>query len=561
MAIYYVDVINGLDTNVGSEAEPWKTVAKVSATNLLAGDTVKFHAGQTWNEGLDITEDGASGNEITFTMYSTGDRPIFTDRVERTGFAEISSGIWEASGAAARLQKNGQELVKAVNSDEWDLAVTEWVNSAVLGGSSSNFRIKENPSGDTYMMATSNQVSTIQSSTHLIFNQLDFQGGYSRALRVDDCTDIQVNECNIGTYAQDGINVYNSSNITVDGNSLDSLMNIYYDSWAAVGGSYRGNQDGISVAGNCANVMVTNNNCKNWQHASIALSSATTDNIKILYNYCEAPDLSYGGRIAWSGSGVTGVECAYNHIKDTAVQNQFMGHHNHIHHNIFEGIRNTPLKADNQGNAFELSPYNGDVNDNLYENNIAINCDGAMTKIEGYNSSPPNIYDNIIRNNISYNCGLESIYGKSNIGIYVTVWDDNYRNTFMNNLVYSEHTSTPFYHASIGSPSNASDFNAENGSNQDVISGNIDTNPLFVDLVNFILGVGSPAIGTGLVPTATEDYVNNTITDGGVGTGYDIGIYNQGYTGAIMTGITEIRIGFSQAILDAYRNKCLALYA
>lgn len=51
---YYVST-NGLDTNSGTTtAKPWKTLAKVNAAALKAGDSVLFTAGQTWEGTLQV---------------------------------------------------------------------------------------------------------------------------------------------------------------------------------------------------------------------------------------------------------------------------------------------------------------------------------------------------------------------------------------------------------------------------------------------------------------------------------------------------------------------------
>ena len=50
-ATYYVDSVNGGDSNSGlTQAAAWKTIAKVNAANLSAGDSVLFVAGGVWHE-------------------------------------------------------------------------------------------------------------------------------------------------------------------------------------------------------------------------------------------------------------------------------------------------------------------------------------------------------------------------------------------------------------------------------------------------------------------------------------------------------------------------------
>ncbi|MGH8607261.1 MAG: DUF1565 domain-containing protein, partial [Gammaproteobacteria bacterium] len=64
--IYYVDRNNtqASDSNPGSQAQPWKTIAK-AASAMVAGDTAIVVAG-TYNEKVNTARSGNSGNRITF---------------------------------------------------------------------------------------------------------------------------------------------------------------------------------------------------------------------------------------------------------------------------------------------------------------------------------------------------------------------------------------------------------------------------------------------------------------------------------------------------------------
>ena len=73
---YYVDSVGGLDTNPGTQALPWQTVAKVNGTTLSAGQSVGFLRGRTWAETLAPTGSGAAGNPIYFGAYGTGANPL-----------------------------------------------------------------------------------------------------------------------------------------------------------------------------------------------------------------------------------------------------------------------------------------------------------------------------------------------------------------------------------------------------------------------------------------------------------------------------------------------------
>src|ERR1700761_5392716 len=56
---YYVS-LSGNDKNPGTKAAPFKTIDKVNGLHLVAGDTVYFKSGQTFNGSLLLTQ-GISG--------------------------------------------------------------------------------------------------------------------------------------------------------------------------------------------------------------------------------------------------------------------------------------------------------------------------------------------------------------------------------------------------------------------------------------------------------------------------------------------------------------------
>ncbi len=75
--VYYVDAAAGADgANGMSEMTPWRTLARVSAEPLEAGDCVLLRRGRVWREGLVVTRSGAADVPITFGAYGEGGRPV-----------------------------------------------------------------------------------------------------------------------------------------------------------------------------------------------------------------------------------------------------------------------------------------------------------------------------------------------------------------------------------------------------------------------------------------------------------------------------------------------------
>lgn len=75
---YYVDSVNGLDTNAGTTPETAiKSVTAVNALTLWPGDSVLFKRGCIWyGERLYVQASGKPDSSITYGAYGTGERPI-----------------------------------------------------------------------------------------------------------------------------------------------------------------------------------------------------------------------------------------------------------------------------------------------------------------------------------------------------------------------------------------------------------------------------------------------------------------------------------------------------
>ncbi|MHC4294918.1 MAG: right-handed parallel beta-helix repeat-containing protein, partial [Planctomycetota bacterium] len=68
---YYISP-SGSDSNLGTFAAPWATIAKANAT-LVAGDTVLIHAG-SYSDQIRPNNSGTSDtNRITYRAYGDGD--------------------------------------------------------------------------------------------------------------------------------------------------------------------------------------------------------------------------------------------------------------------------------------------------------------------------------------------------------------------------------------------------------------------------------------------------------------------------------------------------------
>lgn len=97
---YYVDNA-GNDANSGrTPALAWKTIAKVNATTLVAGQSVGFKCGGVWRETLTPGQSGAAGSPITFAAYGSGPKPVISGADRVTGWS-VPAAADETGGLAA----------------------------------------------------------------------------------------------------------------------------------------------------------------------------------------------------------------------------------------------------------------------------------------------------------------------------------------------------------------------------------------------------------------------------------------------------------------------------
>ncbi len=534
---YYVNATEGNDNNDGkSESTAWKTLSKVSnmSNSFLPGDSILFKRNETWLGERFLTADHASGtqeNPIVYDAYGNGEKPIF-DLITVQTLAWVNEGnnIWSAViGEGARIFRNNIELLRDPLPDDIPLGTqgTQYYTEMINNGNNNKLYIfsETNPTNDTFKMTAHNIALQFLNTSNIHINNLDFRGGASATIRIENDTNWVINNCNIGFNAGYGITCKYSSNIKI----LHCNFNSNYTvdrSMLGPGGSgidYSGNMDAIALRYGSLNVEIAYCYFKNWTHSSFCSASANATNVtrftKFHHNELTAPDINYGGRIAYSGYSEDG-EYYNNYIHDIAVANQLGGSRNHFHHNIIDGVTDSPLKTNHIGIGVWITNYNEQIKDNIIENNIIANTESKGLEIYSINfDSPGEVSGNIIRNNIIYNCGIT----ENNINIQFhedQAGELIYNNIVENNLIYNKNTTQTCLFQYNGILSDVNTFNTQH---QD-IQNNIGGNPMFVDAENgdFHLLPNSPAIDAGTTPLSTHDYDGNIIPNGNAP---DIGVY------------------------------------
>ncbi|WP_068473157.1 T9SS type A sorting domain-containing protein [Saccharicrinis aurantiacus] len=90
---YYLNSSEGDDDNAGTEAEPWLTLDKISATTLMPGDTVLFKCGDEFKGHYSVNGSGSADDPILITAYDEGDRPIINGQVGAEAGGDFQEAI------------------------------------------------------------------------------------------------------------------------------------------------------------------------------------------------------------------------------------------------------------------------------------------------------------------------------------------------------------------------------------------------------------------------------------------------------------------------------------
>lgn len=129
---YYVDSIAGNDGQSGlSAVQAWRSLDKVNAASLEAGDTVLFRRGGVWTGQIVLRSSGRSGQPITYDAYGDGADPVLTGG--RNGFAGNGQShivirnfqIRNVSGAGIQTEQSNDWTIDHVAIDRTGKAHVE----------------------------------------------------------------------------------------------------------------------------------------------------------------------------------------------------------------------------------------------------------------------------------------------------------------------------------------------------------------------------------------------------------------------------------------------------
>ena len=204
--VYYVDAVNGSDENDGvSEATAWRSAQRAAEAALVSGDSVLFHAGQTfYNASIAPT----CGN-LTFGAYGQGDMPTLCGGV-LGGKWQIDGGLYTMKVFLEKepyLLKVGDKLYRRQLTEDY---------SATAAGRFSY----DSDNGVLYLNEhdlSANAETLIQQTEHIFY--------------IDKCKKINISGLKMIMTGGAAVNINSgeSQYITVDGNEIAYAESYYSD--------------------------------------------------------------------------------------------------------------------------------------------------------------------------------------------------------------------------------------------------------------------------------------------------------------------------------------------
>ena len=126
--VYYVDAVNGNDSNDGSSpGSAWKSVEQVNSHSFQPGDKILFHSGDVYREPLIPPSSGTADKPIEFGSYGSGPPPVFNGSIELTdaSWSKAGDNVWVTSVSKVGWEDPGKLFLDGVNCN---------IESAGVGG-------------------------------------------------------------------------------------------------------------------------------------------------------------------------------------------------------------------------------------------------------------------------------------------------------------------------------------------------------------------------------------------------------------------------------------------
>ncbi|KKQ60703.1 MAG: hypothetical protein US81_C0014G0008 [Parcubacteria group bacterium GW2011_GWE2_38_18] len=378
-ATYYVDAVNGNDASVGNiQTSPIKTITAVNKKALLAGDTVLFKAGQTWQtQGSLVPKSGTMNAYITYGTYGTGAKPKLNNIILKDKSYIKFQGLEFYNNAP------GNWIVYIDSSDH---IVLEGCN--MIAG----------PLNTGYAVLTirENSEYNVVRGCFIEHKNLVAQND---AVNLKHNANYNLIENNIiGTATHYALTIMGSTEDEVKTNPDGSKYTIPYSKYTASYNIIRNNKINnpqgamVEIQSNANRNVFEGNEVSGGK--STANNNSSPQTVKSVSQYNILRNNIIHSNISDRAAGISSVV----YRNGVAPANNYL--HNRTYNNVINNIKASPLVIGND------EPAECNADDNVYKNNIVFanpTVDGIQVTVTPYVASPNYFFIN----NIIYN-GSES---------------------------------------------------------------------------------------------------------------------------------------------------------
>jgi len=539
------------------------TIGEANNKLYRAGDGLLLKAGAEFTDTLYTNQYGEENNYCQIGAYGakTESMPLI-NKIEvwsglvwtdRTG--DLGANIWTTPQARkiGRLWENDIELSRAYDEDyTQDFGATYRFHTNTTTDELYLYSTTD-PTPNTYHVGESGSALDLTLMSHT--NIQNIRSEYANT-KLKNCSYLNLLDCDLSKNATMGISFEGDTydirphHILIDGvncaaNWKGGDLSTAYQGHES---DTRGCEDGLHVTNYISDIEIRNSVINGWGHSIVNMLADYPQLIENFYlHHCTIsgePDVSYGKGIDIIGP-CENIRIHYNHILNVPVSNALGTQNISWEFNIIEHQRSCSIRYDdgneNNGNGFHISakdvPY--EARDYMLANNIFIGCEGSAISMYAQSGNAGDDIRNLVfKNNIFSNCGTAPDWNGLPVPSKPTIYQETAQGAsiieniqYLNNLIDVGGNGYVAYYG--GNQLTVADFEAAVlARGTDVATGNVEGTPTFL-IDTFILQAGSDGIGIALEPEnfgTVVDYAGELITQGVVGSGFDVGVYNQGTT-------------------------------
>ncbi len=217
---YYVDASLGDDANPGTQAQPWKSIARVKSQVYQEGDEILFKRGETWREEL---SNDTQRVHVTHSAYGEGAPPriLGSTPYAASSFALVAGTVYAVShaddgGVLALLANPGDHGVWYIAPDGETSSLTRAATSSVgvgewdFAADTLSINLGQALAGGTIEVCGRSKCVEVWTSTS--FRDLVFRYGLDGNFNLG-CSDFTFENCEFAYNALEGIDTGSNGSV------------------------------------------------------------------------------------------------------------------------------------------------------------------------------------------------------------------------------------------------------------------------------------------------------------------------------------------------------------